>query len=54
MAEHEKSDEEIESIRIVIKDCFLFAHLDAETFRKLALAMFKVRMSGASGSPCVV
>ena len=46
MAEHEKADEVIESIRDVIKDCFLFAHLDEATFRKLALAMFKVRIPG--------
>ena len=46
VAEHEKPDEVIQSIRGVIKDIFLFAHLEEDSLRKLALAMFKVRANG--------
>ena len=45
MAEHAKPDEVIEAIRTVIKDCFLFAHLDDAALRRTALARFKVRES---------
>ena len=48
VAEHEKPDEVIQSIRGVIKDIFLFAHLEEDSLRKLALAMFKVRANGGS------
>lgn len=43
VAEHPKSEEEIASIRTVISQCFLFAHLDEDALNRTALAMFKVR-----------
>lgn len=43
VAEHPKTEEEIASIRTVISQCFLFAHLDEDALNRTALAMFKVR-----------
>eukprot|EP01047_Picozoa_sp_COSAG01_P002154 COSAG01_NODE_55_length_31115_cov_105.202533_11_plen_58_part_00 len=43
MTEHAKDEADMQSIRDVVKDNFLFAHLDAATLDKVALAMFKVR-----------
>eukprot|EP01048_Picozoa_sp_COSAG05_P021864 COSAG05_NODE_4162_length_1646_cov_170.826761_1_plen_304_part_10 len=42
VAEHPKAPEEVEAIRAVLKDNFLFAHLDAATVGKVAMAMFQV------------
>jgi hypothetical protein len=43
VTEHAKDEADMQSIRDVVKDNFLFAHLDAATLDKVALAMFKVR-----------